>query len=62
VTPQEIAAEHKELARMRTLEFLAKGKLASVPDADPRRAALQRKMRDVSSRLRTLERAHEDGR
>jgi hypothetical protein len=59
VTPQQ-AAEARALARMRTLEFLAAGRLASLADNNPQRPLLQRKLRDVSSRIRTMERVFED--
>jgi hypothetical protein len=59
VTPQQ-AAEHRKLARMRTLEFVASSKIASLADDHPQRAALQRSMREVSDRLRAAERAHDD--
>jgi hypothetical protein len=56
MTPQEQAAEHKRLARARTLEMVAAGRIASLAD-NPQRAALQRQMRRVSDKLRAAERA-----
>jgi hypothetical protein len=55
----QIAAESKRLARMRTLEVVAAGRIASLEDRDPQRAALQRQMRAASSTLRAAERDHE---
>jgi hypothetical protein len=59
VTPQQ-AAEHRRLARARTLEMVAAGRIASLADDHPQRAALQRKLRAVSSTLRAAERAHDE--
>jgi hypothetical protein len=58
VTPEQIAAEHRQLARMRTHEMIAASKIESVPITDPQRASLQRKLREASSALRAAERAH----
>jgi hypothetical protein len=59
VTPQQ-AAEHRRLARARTLEMVAAGRIASLADDNPQRAALQRQMRQASDKLRAAERKHED--
>jgi hypothetical protein len=59
MTPQQ-ATEHRRLARARTLEFVASSKIASLPATSPQRAALQRKLRAVSSTLRAAERAHDE--
>jgi hypothetical protein len=56
VSPEQIA-EHRKLARMRTLEMVASGRIASLPANDSQRAALQRQLRSVSSTLRAAERA-----
>jgi hypothetical protein len=58
MTPDRIAAEHRQLARMRTHEMITASKIASLPTADPQRALLQRKLREASSALRAAERAH----
>jgi hypothetical protein len=60
VTPQQIEA--RRLARCRTLLLVAEGKVNSVPDSHPRRAAMQRKLRAVKDKLRSQERDHEAAR
>jgi hypothetical protein len=47
MTPQQIAAEHRQLARMRTHEMVAASKIASLTTTDPQRPLLQRKMREA---------------
>jgi hypothetical protein len=54
--------EHKRLARCRTLEMVARSKLAAVPPGDPMRPSLQRAMRVFEAKLRARELAHEEGR
>jgi hypothetical protein len=51
------AAEAKRLARARTLEMVAAGKLANVPESHPQRREMQRAMLNTSSKLRAAERA-----
>jgi hypothetical protein len=55
---RERILESKRLARCRTLEMVAQGKIASLADDNPQRVALQRKMREASSTLRAQERTH----
>jgi hypothetical protein len=57
VTQQQ--TEARRLARCRTLEMVAAAKVASVPDNDPRRLMLQRKLREISAKIRVRERDHE---
>jgi hypothetical protein len=42
--------------------MVAEGKVASVPDGHPQRAALQRKLHAIRDKLRVAERDHEAGR
>jgi hypothetical protein len=60
MTPQQ--TEAKRLARCRTLLLVAEGKVNSVPDSHPQRAALQRKLHAIRDRLRVAERDHETSR
>jgi hypothetical protein len=50
------ADEKRRLARCRTLEMVARSKVAAVPANHPKRAELQRKMREFESKLRARER------
>jgi hypothetical protein len=54
--------DQRRLARARTLEMVASAKVAAVPDNDPKRAELQRKMRELSAKIRLAERDHEAAR
>jgi hypothetical protein len=56
------ADEKRRLAHYRTLEFVARSKVASVPEGHPQRAELQRKMRELSAKIRLAERDHEAAR
>jgi hypothetical protein len=56
------AIEQRRLARARTLEMVAASKAAAVPDNHPKRAELQRKMRELSAKIRLAERDHEAAR
>jgi hypothetical protein len=64
MTPQQ-QTEAKRLPHLRTLEMVAAAKVASfvasVPDSDPRRLMLQRKLREMSAKIRAQELNHEAG-
>jgi hypothetical protein len=51
--------EDRRLARARTLLMVAEGKVNSVPDNDPKRRDLERKLRVVKDKLRARERDRE---
>jgi hypothetical protein len=51
--------EAKRLARARTLLMVAASKVAGVPEGHPQRAAMQRKLRVVTDKLRAQECASE---
>jgi hypothetical protein len=56
------AIEQRRLARCRTLLAVAASKVAAVLDSHPKRAELQRKMRELSAKIRLAERDHEAAR
>lgn len=56
------AEEHKRLARARTLLMVAQGKVNSVPDSNPRRRDMERKLNAIKDKLRAQERDHEGSR
>jgi hypothetical protein len=62
MTPEQQQREAKHLAHLRTHKMIVRSKLAAVPDSDPLRPALQRKMREFEAKLQARERAHEAGR
>jgi hypothetical protein len=52
----QVAAESKRLARARTLEAVAAGRIASLADNHPQRRDMERKLRGIKDNLRAQER------